>query len=473
MLSPDDMLRASFAEDGPAFWTPDGCELKPFQRGGVAYALEALAQRHACVIGDDMGLGKTIQALTVANAMAHEHVTVVCPASLRVNWAREAAKWCPMAKLTIIGYDELVRLEKKFESPKPTGLLICDEAHYLKNPEAKRTICALAIEAMYRLFLTGTPIVNRPIELWPILNVIGIVGSRHEYALKFCDAKQMFKHIKIRGQHRSVLEWDYSGASNLKELQHLLRSTVMVRRLKRDVLKDLPPKTRQLIEIPWQHNAEDKKLLAACQRLWKTGPARSYTDETIAGLSVKEITDQISKVRHEQALKKVPAVVSHILDALQSVQKIIVFAYHRDVMMALLEELRKEGVVHVWGGMADEWKQSSVDAFQNEAKTRIFIGQMDVCGEGLNLTAADLVIFAELGWVPGKIQQCEDRAHRIGQTKNVLIQHLVAEGSIDALMTKVLLRKQKVLDATLDSTTHQISFDWLEELATVESGDTV
>ncbi len=282
------------------------------------------------------------------------------------------------------------------------------------------------------------------------------------------------KVVGERPKQQWLAEWIERGASNLVEFQRLLRSSIMVRRLKKDVLKDLPPKTRQLIEIPWQHTTACDKLLAACRKVWKSGAAVNYTDDAVAALKrFPELYDQMAKIRHAQGLEKIPAVVAHVEDALQSVNKVIIFAHHRDVIAELARRLAEYTPCVVMGGMADEAKQKECDTFQNYSGFRVFIGQMDTCGEGLNLTAAELVIFAELGWVPGKVQQCEDRAHRIGQTKNVLIQHLVAEGSIDALMTKVLLRKQKVLSAALDSTTHQISFDWLEELATVESGDTV
>lgn len=473
-MTPDEILKASFATDGPACDAPSGLDPFPFQRGGVAYAREALGRHESCIIGDDMGLGKTIQGLCLTNGMGVPDVTILCPASLRINWAREAAKWLRRAVPTIIGYEQLVQLGKTFEPPKPCSLLIVDEAQYLKTPSAKRTLEALAIKSELRCFLSGTPLVNRPVELWPVLNAIdpGAWGTLHEFGERYCGARQEWVYFKARGVPCKKLEWKYDGAANLKELQYRLRSTIMVRRLKKDVLKDLPPKVRQIIVLPKEYKDASGDLLPQLRKVWKAR-SQSLNEDSVGSLAGAklDVFDKIAKVRHEQALAKVPSVSAHIQDVLASVEKVIVFAHHRDVIAALAGSLAAYQPVVVQGGMSDISKQACVDDFQTKSHVRVFIGQIEAAGVGITLTAAHTVIFAELGWTPGGMSQCEDRAHRIGQKGSVLIQHIVLDGSIDALISKILIRKQKILDATLDGTAPDISFDWLESLATVDPGD--
>ncbi len=425
-----------------------------------------------------MGLGKTIQALCAANELGVNKATVVCPASLRINWQREAAKWLTKAVPTIIGYEEVVNLGKRFDEPKRTQLLIVDEAQYCKSPTAQRTKSVLDIEADYRLFLSGTPIVNRPVELWPVLNSIDPAGwgDLHTYGMRYCKGFPEVKWVRIRGQKRRISEWNYKGADNLKELQYRLRSTIMVRRLKKDVLKDLPPKVRQVITFPKEYAHATDDCLAQVRRYSKALVQR-HSEDVVRNLEDTKLSllDKIAKVRHLQALAKTPAVVAHVRDVLESVQKAIVFAHHRDVITKIREGLEKQGIscVTVMGGTDDTAKQAAVDSFQ-DGEARVFLGQMEAAGVGLTLTAAHVVIFAELGWTPGGMTQCEDRAHRIGQLDSVLVQHLVMAGSLDALISKILTRKQKVLDAALDGEASDFSFDILETLGNVDTnGDTV
>ncbi len=448
----------------------------PFQRGGVAYATASLGRHQSAIIADEMGLGKTIQSLCVANEIGAKTVTVGCPASLRLNWRREAEKWLTSAKATVYSYDELRIRESNFDVPPRSDLVILDECHYLKTPGKQRTVAALALEAENRLFLSGTPIKSRPIELYPILNSIspGEWMTYHEYGLQYCagfqEVVQAF-NPKTKKRHK-LLQWNYKGASNLLELQRRLRSTIMVRRLKSAVLKDLPPKVRQIIVLPGEYKNASGNLLEAVRKLWG-GRVESHSAEAVGGLSVTKIAlqDRLAKLRHEQALAKVPVVVSHARDVLESVDKIIIFAHHRDVIDQLTLEMREFHPVRVIGGMPDNAKDFAERTFQNDPDCHIFIGQHEAAGVGLNLTAANAVLFAELPWTPGEVSQCEDRAHRIGQKGSVLVQHIVLNGSIDALISKILVRKQKILDSMLDGIAPEISFDILSELATIDPGD--
>lgn len=436
-MAPIERIKASFATDTDRRAScPKGLSPYPFQRAGVEYALGALEQFGSCIIADEPGLGKTIQALCVANELKVEHVLVVCPASLRINWRKEADKWLIYTEAVVLGFEELVRNPDR--GLGVWDLMVVDEAHYLKNHETKRLKACFSVQARRHLFLTGTPIVNRPIELWPLLAAIfpSQYGDRQKYGMRYCNGRM------VNGS------WDYTGASNLLELQKSLRSQIMVRRLKKDVLKDLPPKVRQIIEIPAEAAGASEELATLLRQL-KAPNAKALTEKVVSGLKSGDMmpADVIARVRHLQALSKVGPAVAHIRSLIDEVGKVVVFAHHRDV----LDQLAAAFPEHVMlrGGMSDKQKDEAVSVFQN-TECPVFLGQIQAAGTGLTLTAACTVVFVELDWVPGNMTQCEDRCHRIGQKDSVLVQHLVLEESLDARIAKALLRKQKIIDQALD-----------------------
>ena len=257
--------------------------------------------------------------------------------------------------------------------------------------------------------------------------------------------------------------WDFSGATNLDELQDTLRRTLMIRRLKQDVLKELPPKTRQIVVL--QQNGATKQLqqeqpiVTELQHLSAVvdaaallGDADEYANAVLAlDNHFKASFELFSMVRHETALAKAPYAIQHIRDALEdNTHKIVVFCHHQDVIDLVMEGLAEFGTVKVDGRDTMENRQASVDRFQQDPGCRVFVGNMMAAGTGLTLTAAAHVVFVELDWVPGVVEQASDRCHRIGQQHNVLIQHLVFENSIDLLLAETLVRKQQVIDRALD-----------------------
>lgn len=504
---------------------PEGLEYFPFQKAGIGYALK----RDSTLFGDEMGLGKTIQALGWINyrdhnggrgrgggregdELSHRHsILVICPASLKLNWAREAQKWLvrtyeigigsgkdvPDAEFLIINYDvlrppmtevekelartiktlkkegglavqyripelkrELSGLKKdRLKNVRPEldrhwNLVIADECQMIKNPKSQRTkmVEKLCRKADHKLFLTGTPLLNRPIELYPILQCLDPERwpSYFAFAKRYCNAHIEHGH------------WDFKGATRLDELQVKLRETIMVRRLKKDVLKELPPKIRQIIELENtefkpQMNAEAKvqgkwvpiiKELTA--RVAEGDTGQEYA-EVVKNLSDAKQThfSEMSRVRHETALAKVPRVVEHIRTLLEEADKIVVFGHHRDVIEKIRYELQEFRPVVVTGKTPPKDRQAAVDRFQTDPSTRIYIGSILVA-QGITLTAASVEVFAELDWVPGNMNQAEDRCHRIGQQDSVLVHHVVVDGSLDATLAKTLVRKQKVINKALD-----------------------
>ena len=433
--------RATDAEiDIPA---PPGLTYLPYQRAGISYA----SQRARTLIADEMGLGKTIQALGMINATPEiRSVCVVCPKSVIRNWEREAGKWLVrQVAVTVTNYEQVKKLgEVAFD------LVVLDEAHYIKNPKAQRTRAAqaLAHRAKRCLVLTGTPVLNRPVELWPILQIVapetfdpagtirgqsvaaGEGAGFFRFAKRYCDA-----HEEYRGRTKF---WDFSGASNLAELQEKLRAACMVRRLKKDVLTELPTKVRQVIPVCNGVQAGEDF----------GDPGDDY--ETAITTTRRVAFEDLSRVRHEQAVRKVPAVLEHLENVLENTDKVVVFAHHHDVITALRDGLAAFGVAVIEGETSAADRASAVDRFQTEQACRVFLGSLGAASEGITLTAASHVIFAELDWVPAKLSQAEDRCHRIGQRSAVLVQHLVMAGSLDEKMARLVVEKQEVADAALD-----------------------
>jgi SWI/SNF-related matrix-associated actin-dependent regulator of chromatin subfamily A-like protein 1 len=475
---------------------PAGRSYLPFQRAGIAYALDVMAQGRGVLIGDEMGLGKTIQAIGILNSLADRfaRTLVVCPASLRLNWAREIQAWAvaplqvaivtggsstdvdivhrpdePRGEVVIINYDLLRKHRASLRAGRPYDLLIVDEAHYLKSAKAQRTVEVLGkwdrdeskrvapIPAERRIFLTGTPLPNRPAELYTLAKAMDheTFGNWRRYHTTYCAATQ------------TRWGWDVSGASNLDELQDLLRRRVMVRRLKRDVLTELPAKRRQVIDIPANGLgpmvAKQRKAAEASEaKLAALRAARdaAEVDSVEYRAAVEALTEaaqvafeEMSRERHELALAKLPKAAEYIVEASED-QPVVVMAHHLDVIERLQSALTEAGrrVVTLTGETSMADRQAAVDSFQ-AGEADVFIGNIQAAGVGITLTRSSLVIFFELDWVPGNISQAEDRCHRIGQHDSVLVQHLVIDGSLDATMARTLVEKQEVLDAALDADT--------------------
>ena len=444
---------------------PDGLQYLPFQKAGIAYTLA----RPAVLIGDEMGLGKTVEAIGVINVSPRpERVLVICPASLKVNWKRELERWSvhklsigiaaakepfPKTNVVIVNYDILDRFQTEWEATT-FDYLIVDECHYVKNPGAKRTKAVLSIKAKKQIYMTGTPIVNRPKELWTVIHKLDpkTWTSFWRFAQRYC------------GAYHNGWGWDFSGASNLEELQSKLRATILVRRLKKDVLTELPDKMRQVIELPsngfqkfvdlewkaWRvHKDKIEELQKRIEEAAMLEDVEAYREVVKSLRSEVAIAfNSMAKVRHDTAVAKIPMVIEHLKDAVDQ-GKVVCFAHHHDVVDALAEAFKDECVV-VDGRVKPAERMDLVDKFQKDPDCKLFIGSITAAGVGITLTAASHVVFAELDWVPGNVSQAEDRLHRIGQKNSVLVQHLVLEESLDAHMAKVIVKKQEVIEKALD-----------------------
>lgn len=314
------------------------------------------------------------------------------------------------------------------------ALMIIDEAHNLKNSDAKRTKYVLSKNALVSkaekiLAMTGTPIVNRPMELYPLIATLApeALGgmSRFEYGIHFCAGFQ------------SPWGWDFTGASNLKLLGMKLRSTFMLRRPKEDILKELPERLPpNLIYLD-----QSKKAQGIVAKM-KTFDA----SVSLGRVGTPEFTE-LSRARRELGIEKIGASVEYIKAQLDGGhEKIIVFAHHKDVIKGLTEALSDLGVVSVTGETDSESRQRAIASFQTNRNVKIFIGSIGAASVGITLTAASYVIFVEFSYVPGENEQAIDRAHRIGQKYHVMTDYLVYEDSLDERILKLLLEKYRAIE---------------------------
>lgn len=478
----DAASRATDAEiDIPA---PAGMAYLPFQRAGIARLIDL----PRALLADEQGLGKTVQIVGLANlaALRGESMTrvlVVCPAFLRVNWSREIGRWqtlglpvtvwdgkreLPATGWVVLGYETATKHAETLAAVA-WDLVAFDEAHALKNPKAARTKAALAAKTGYAhrarrlVFATGTPILNRPIELWPLVSFTGAFTNWKDFAVRYCDGRQ------------TRFGWNVTGASNTENLQAKLRRSVMVRRLKKDVLTELPAKQRSLVVLEATSRAAKQALAAektAAADLRKreaelraqAEAAEKAKDETafknaVAALRKARLAafTEMSKIRHDIGLAKVEAAIEHVRELLETEGAVIVFAHHKDVAEAVHNAFSDVSVLAHGDVPADE-RQAAVDQIQRGEK-RLFVGTIAAASTGLTITRAQRVVFVEQDWTPGRMAQAEDRAHRIGQTGNVQVQYLVLDGSLDADIAERLVHKADVAEAALDRFVEQAEIE--------------
>lgn len=434
---------------------PDGLEddYYPYQKAGIAYALE----RAGTLIGDDMGVGKTIQAIGVINSLPRqevEDIIIGVPAFLIPNWQSELSKWLahslsigvasgkyvPNTNIVLISYGILHK--HSLITRTVWDVAIFDECHRLKSEKTIRGKTLKKIKAKRRLALSGTPAKNTPKDFW---NIVHWVCPRIWQSRRL----DFEPYIKRRA-------W--------AELNTRLRATCMIRRMKSEVRKDLPPKIRQVVVLPI---AGLEKLvneeLTAHQREVELKSELKKAKQTVAHESTgdfqKEIhslegelhkTDEhISKLRQKVALAKMPYVIEHVKESLQVSNKIIVFAHHKRVIDEFYKHFKDMSLV-IDGRVPPMKRQGIANEFAFNPNRRILIGGITAIGEGMNLTVASHGIFIEEDWVPSTVVQCEDRMHRDGQSDSVLIQHLALEGSVEMYVAKAMISKQQLLEKAVD-----------------------
>jgi SNF2 family DNA or RNA helicase len=519
-----------FKIDIPA---PPGLSYDPHQEVAIYLA----AKRADTLEADPPGLGKTIIGVGLSNYIPEiRRVLIIPPAHLKVNWEREWAKWC-VKGLTIGRARSKARILERWQEPHPdtgkmrwrsksttdhvwpdTDVVVCnydmlpdyydklrecawdlvigDEVHALidegsirtrhtlggPKQRKKRTLpdgrkrgyMAPAVEpipAKRRLLMTGTPILSRPINLWPILRSIdphGLGKNWMSFTRRYCNGQEIFGR------------YDVSGASNLEELQVKLRLLGMIRRDKS--ILNLPPKRRQLIELPaeglvklvdrelsamrrvrdalaefeatltgnaGQEEIEWTTLAEVLERKFGHLSSLDYWDRFKHLRPAEQVAfEELSTARKELAAAKVPMVIEHLKTYTTADEKIVCFTVHTEMAEGLREAF--EDCCFITGRTPTNKRQDIVDAFQDDPKRNPMIGNIIAAGTGYTMTAARIVVIAEPDPVMALVEQAEDRLWRRGQKNAVLCQHLAVEGSTDARMIEIMLEKQAISHAALD-----------------------
>ncbi|XP_030845914.1 SWI/SNF-related matrix-associated actin-dependent regulator of chromatin subfamily A-like protein 1 [Strongylocentrotus purpuratus] len=414
--------------------------LMPFQKKGVDFAIHRGGR---ALIADDMGLGKTIQAICVACYYRTEWpILVVSPSSMRFSWAESFLKWIPSLEeyevnvvtsgresvscglVNVISYDLMARKTKALQA-SGFKVIIMDESHFLKSYKTARTKAALPLlkAASRVILLSGTPALSRPSELFQQISVVNprLFPSFHDFSLRYCDAKQ------------TQFGWDYSGSSNLNELHLLLEEKVMIRRLKKDVLGQLPSKVRQVVIMdPSSVKTGNQSLKCAAKDMEKK---KSDTQGTLL------------KYFSETGLAKIPALKEYVIDLAECGHKFLVFAHHQKVMDALAEALLKKKIkiIRIDGNTSSYMRNELVEKFQTNDSYQVAVLSITACNAGITLTAASTVLFAELFWNPGILVQAEDRVHRIGQQESVTVRYLIAKQTADDYIWPLIQKKLSIL----------------------------
>lgn len=446
-----------------------GTELMPHQYEGVL----GIRNFHGrALLADDMGLGKTIQALYwIKKIKKFRPVVIVCSSSIKWTWQSEANTHFGMrteiiegrrpkyhmrlpGEIVIINYDILKSWVKCLLRYKPL-VVIFDEIQYLKSPDSQRTKAALKLVryAESVLGLSGTPILNRPIELWPVLQLIrpDLFPDMMEYAWRYCHPK------------KTRWGWQMKGATRTKELNRILRTEVMIRRRKKDVLTDLPSKSRRVIcykltpkqQKEYDYAEEDfiewlsEKSRRRAKRA-KRSPQMTqvgYLLRLVAGFKLNWVARWVEEF-HEAHPN----------------EKLVGFSMHTFVLDHLHDHFRQSSVL-INGPVRGCKRAERVRQFNGNRRIQNLFGNWKAAGVGLNLQShCAFAASFDFPWTPGDLLQGEDRIHRIGQKRKVLVYYLVALGTIEERLMRILQYKSKIIEEILDGNRDSAELDIFSDL---------
>ena len=450
---------------------PADQELWPFQKANIEYAL----QRKCTLIGDQPGLGKTPTAICFANEIRAKRCLVICPASIRIQWVKKIREWTvqrwpytihpilvgrhgvhPNAEWTVVSYD-LARTDAigKALARGTYDLLILDEAHYLKTSDSRRTRAvfgggsdrifdAFADRSQRILALTGTPLPNRPREAFTLAkglcwdSIDWMTESSFQERFNPSMTKEVYN--ERTGETKTYVD-ERSGRHG--ELQNRLRANFMTRHLKRQVMTQLKMPVYDIIQL--EETTAVKQALKA-ESLLHIDP------ENLQGADFSALGD-IATVRRMMGVALAPQVADYIdmlIDGGE--EKLVVFAYHHEVLDILQHKWQKHGVIRVDGNTNATRKMKSVEEFQTNDGIQIFLGQILACGTGTDglQYVSNHALIAEADWVPGVNEQAFDRLDRGGQSRVVQGDIFVAPNSFSEKILATALRKGHGVHSALD-----------------------
>ena len=429
-------------------------------------AIEKLAGSKRFILADDMGLGKTTSTIIAALETGVSKILIICPASLKINWQREIENYTDRSvfiaegknfstehDFVIVNYDilknfyDLKDKENSLITQANFELIILDEAHYISNAQAQRTklVNNFVKKVNYLWLLTGTPMTNRPMNYYNLLNLIEspVAQNWMAYAIRYCQGYQ------FTAGTRKV--WNVTGASNLEELRDRTSRQVL-RRLKTEVL-DLPEKIITPIYMRLKSKLYEG-LMGEYYEWYDKNPNES------SSLTVQ--FSKLMKVRQVISDEKIKNTIEIAENILEQGKKVIIFTNFTDSLNKITEHFGKSAV-KLDGSTTKPARQYAVDQFQENDKIKVFVGNVKAAGVGITLTAAEAVIFNDLSFVPGDMSQAEDRAYRYGQKNSVSVYYPIFENTIEGIIYDMVNNKKQNIETVMgDNLT--TTGDFVEEI---------
>ena len=440
--------------------------LYPYQLAGAKF-LEMSDGK--AMINDSVGLGKSAQALSyVYNHPEMRPIVIVCPASVKYQWDEYCREWIPRCNpqviagakeeltgdIIILNYDILKRNLTKLKGID-AQILILDEFHKIKNYKSQRTVAAtdLAYDIPHRIFLSGTPVLNRTSELRKPLEMLqpDIYNRRNFTAWhkKYCDAK------------KTEWGWDYSGNSNTEELAEELKF-IMIRRTEEEVFDELPTMTRTTVPV----SITNRRTYNAAKKEYLQWVAEQKGLAAAKRAKRAEHLSRIATLKRLVAEGKLESSISWLKDYLENEDKIVVFAHHKSIITKLEEEFGDECLT-IDGSTPQKDRIPITDRFESDPDIKILIGNIRAAGEALNMGISKTVVTLEFDWSPKSHEQAEGRIkglRQMGRGRTTTHSYyLVGINTIDIDIIDMLESKRKVIDVAMDDPT-KLDFDFLANL---------
>lgn len=427
-----------------------------YQKIGTAFVT---ASKY-CLLCDQPGLGKTLQTIGAMMLSGSTKILVLCPKSVKLGWYEELARWAPhynvivvdgtakqraamwkdkSAQVYIANYQLLLH---DFDLINETewDMIAADEATVVSNPDAKTTEALKKLTAHRRIAMTGTPLSNRVEDLWSLVDWVcpGLLGNYYSFVQTYCD-KDRFGNVK--------------GYKNLSQLRNFIEP-VMIRRRKKDVLTELPPKLYEkiIVELSPKERAIYKSVEEIIvQELMAEGiSSRALSSKFVRNIRLQQAANAVQLITNIPHKSSKIEELKRLVDLLTAnEEKVLIFTKYRTVAELLAIELEKYQPLQITGAVNETDRAANRHLFTDSPAHNIMIltsaGNM-----GLNLQAASSVIHFDLPWSIAQLEQREDRAHRNGQTKNVTVYKLIAANTIDELMLTIINSKRALSDEMLE-----------------------
>ncbi|MDU2681538.1 MAG: DEAD/DEAH box helicase, partial [Clostridium sp.] len=451
-------------------------ELRPYQKEGYNWLKTMDYLGFGGILGDEMGLGKTIQAITFILSSLPSKTLIVAPTSLIYNWSSEIEKFAPSIKYTVVNgskderikildniekYDVIITtynlIKRDLDEYEKLQFDYCfiDEAQYIKNSHSQNSLSVKKIKSYRKFALTGTPVENSLMELWSIFDFImpGYLFDEKRFSVRY--------HKKLN-ESEEILE----------ELNKLIKPFIL-RRYKKDVIKELPQKIEKKLIVSMSE--EQEKVYTIYADHAKSLIEKKVKDDDLKTSKI-EILSYITKLRqlcldpsvlindYVGTSGKVDALIEILQQGIEEGHKILVFSQFTSVLKNIASKLRSEHILFSYldGSIPSEKRLELVNEF-NEGINSVFLISLKAGGTGLNLTSADIVIHFDPWWNPAVEDQATDRAHRFGQTNIVEVIKLIARNSIEEKIIDLQDEKRKLIEKIIDNENDISSINTLSE----------